>query len=175
MTSSCPPNSFILESLQSADSNALGAQLHRYGGLQPAGAFAQPLGTRRLRASTAHALLYDQTHDNPSPMERHSLFDFLPRAGLVAMGCCATGSVRGYDELVPHHINVVTEERLYSTWAEASQSSNAENPASGNTGIVCAKGVLNRLHQWMAAERYIETFVDQVCCHFPSNAYSFLI
>lgn len=44
------------------------------------------------------------------------LLDALSNAALVAAAACGIGSVRGYDELVPQTLNVVTEKRLYSIY-----------------------------------------------------------
>ena len=53
------------------------------------------------------------THDNETPNQRRTAEDTLPNAVIVAMSNCAIGSVKGYDEIVPELLNVVTETRKY--------------------------------------------------------------
>lgn len=83
------------------------------------------------------------------------MFDLLPSTALVNMACCASGSNRGYDELVPHHIHVVDETRQYAEW------SNDESLTLGNVryvnekfGIIAAKRALNELHFKLGAEGF---------------------
>jgi glycogen debranching enzyme len=128
----------------------LGRLVYKYGGT-PVASFMMP---PKLRPTTAHAIFYDVTHDNePGHILTRSVYDALPNSALVSIASCASGSTRGYDELVPHKIDVVFEKRLYKKWS-------AEEDF--DKGIIRAKAILNDLHQKLAEEGYSEIFVDQV-------------
>jgi len=141
----------IREAQQAWDSHEVGRLVHRFGGL-PVGSFTQSQH-RPLVPGMAHALLFDQTHDNPSPLEKRSVFDLLPAAALVSLASCGSGSNRGYDEIVPHHIHVVNENRTYAQFDEE---------VSAATGIIRARRALNELHYRLASEGFCEVYVDQM-------------
>ncbi|KAJ3105154.1 hypothetical protein HDU97_008436 [Phlyctochytrium planicorne] len=101
-----------------------------------------------VRGSSPHALFMDCTHDNETPHQKRTAEDTLPTAALVAMSNCAVGSVKGFDELVPELLNVVTETRKYRL-------------ADSYEGIIPAKSVLLHLHTKMAREGYNEIHVHQ--------------
>lgn len=117
-------NSLIREAMSPWDPAELAKNLVEYGG--------QPLGTPHVRCehwtatappheeqgivssrSTPHALYMDCTHDNETPSQKRTVYDALPNAAAVAMCSAAIGSVRGYDELVPKHLNIVDGTRYY--------------------------------------------------------------
>jgi len=143
--------SLIRESLAAWDSHELGRMVHKYGG-RPVGSFKWPSSTAPLAPGTAHALFIDWTHDNPSPVEKRTVKDMLPSAGLVNMAACSVGSNRGYDELVPHHIHVVSEKRPYASLSSIGQ----------NSGMIQARYELSCLHKRLAREGFTEVFVDQL-------------
>ncbi|XP_022695874.1 glycogen debranching enzyme-like isoform X2 [Varroa jacobsoni] len=137
-------NALIREALQAHNSHELGRLVHRFGGI--------PVGVAPLMPSVVHAILIDMTHDNPSPYEKRSVYDFLPSAALVSMASCATGSSRGYDELVPHHIHVVSEAREFAGFSQLPPEA----------GIIAAKRLLNEMHYRLAIEDFVEVYVDQL-------------
>lgn len=91
--------------------------------------------------------MFDLTHDNESPLFKRSAEDALSTGTLVTFMCSAIGSVKGFDDLYPKHLNIVSENRKYEVGTE--------------NGIGSIKRVLNHLHAEMMIEGFNEGHVHQ--------------
>ncbi|KAK5982124.1 hypothetical protein GCK32_003796 [Trichostrongylus colubriformis] len=145
-------SSLVREAQSAHDSHEQGRLVYKFGG-DVVGAMMQQ-SLRHAPANVAHAMFLDQSHDNPCPIQTRSVYDLLPTAAMVSMASCAVGSVRGYDELVPHQIHVVDEKRPYAKWGHGE--------TTAHTGIVEARRILNELHLSLARANYSQVFVDQM-------------
>ena len=143
-------NLLIRESLVASSPHSLGGLIYTFGGRSIGSLFHQK--TLPSLGDTPLAIFYDVTHDNPTIIDKHSVFDVVPTTALIAMTACPTGSCRGYDELVPHMVHVVQEKRKYSFYKEEGM----------NYGVFKIKRELNRLHASMIAEGYTEIYVHNV-------------
>ncbi|XP_030351608.1 glycogen debranching enzyme isoform X2 [Strigops habroptila] len=114
-----------------------------------------------ITAKYFHGVRLDNCHSTPIHVAEHrSAYDALPSAMIVSMACCATGSTKGYDELVPHQISVVSEERFYAKWNPAAHLASGE--VNFQTGILAGRLAMNRLHQELGAKGFNQVYVDQV-------------
>jgi glycogen debranching enzyme len=139
--------SLIREAMSANDSWELGRLCHRHGGNAVAAIIPRyPLA---LRPCLPGALFMDCTHDNQTPSQKRTPEDCLPNSAIVSMAVSAVGSVRGYDELIYKHIDVVRETRQYPVLNDASN------------GIAAVKCLLNKLHQQLALDGYGELHVHQ--------------
>lgn len=120
----------------------------------------RPCTITPLQGSIPHALLFDLTHDNESPLHKRSAEDALSTGALVTFSHCAVGSNKGFDDLYPKLLDLVGDNRRY------------EVSSSEDTGIGRMKRLLNHLHAEMMIEGYSEGHVHQeneVWCQPWSN------
>ncbi|KAH7914817.1 glycoside hydrolase family 13 protein [Hygrophoropsis aurantiaca] len=162
-------NSLVREAGNAWDPKEFSRILHRFGLGKPIGSMDKaclttvdelppPFGKGPIRpciiiphnGSIPHALLYDLTHDNESYLHKRSAEDALSTAGLVTFAYCAIGSVKGFDDLYPALLNLVSEERKYQI-----------SDLGQNSGIARAKRVLNGLRREMVLGGYEEGHVHQ--------------
>lgn len=107
---------------------------------------AQPATVTPLRGSSPHALFMDLTHDNETPSHKRTAEDAITMGALVAFSWSAIGSTRGFDDLYPNLLDVVTEKRKY----------NVVEKIDDKSGIAAVKRVFNHLHTEMVHENYQE-------------------
>lgn len=103
-----------------------------------------------LAGSSPHALFMDVTHDNETPTKKRTPEDAITMAALVAFSWSAIGSNKGFDELYPEQLNVVSETRRYDSTDKDKER-----------GIAGVKRVFNHLHQEMVLDGYSEGHVHQ--------------
>jgi hypothetical protein len=71
---------------------------------------------RILKPRRPNEILYDCTHDNPSPVEKFKTGRIaLSHLGVISMSDITIASTWGYDQLLPRNISVISEKKLYST------------------------------------------------------------
>lgn len=109
----------------------------------------RPCNVTPLSGSAPHAVFYDVTHDNETPHDKRTAEDALSTGALVTFTKAALGSNKGFDDLYPKLLNLVTDSRMY------------EVNTSGEGGIGKVKRVLNHLHTEMLEGGYIEGHVHE--------------
>ena len=103
-----------------------------------------------IKGSLPHALFYDLTHDNETPLDKRSAEDALSNGALATFSYSAIGSVKGFDDLYPKLLDLVGEKRRYEV-----------SGLGEGSGIARVKRVLNELHLEMVLEGYTEGHVHE--------------
>ena len=160
-------NSLVREGMQAGNTAELGRTVHIYGG-RPVGSFNANIGPSYLVPSKPHGILMDCTHDNEVPAQKRTVYDTLPNAALACMAACAVGSTRGYDEIIPKNVDVVSDERFYKDWNDGSKKVNPRSTVDIHSGIFRSKRILNDLHRMMGEDNYSHLYLD----HFDTNVIS---
>lgn len=154
----------IREAMQAWNPAELGRLVHRHGG-RPIGSFdihlvgskgqneAENEEVRYIPATSVHALFMDCTHDNEMPAQKRDARDTLANTALVSMCASATGSVAGYDEIYPKHVDVVHETRQYFS------PYSGEERLEDTEGVGKVMKIMNDLHTRMAVHGYDETHI----------------
>ncbi|BFZ57850.1 bifunctional 4-alpha-glucanotransferase/amylo-alpha-1,6-glucosidase [Savitreella phatthalungensis] len=145
-------SALIREAMQCNSTGELSRLVHIHGG-RPVGSInatdVPQLDERGekvvlVQSSPLGALFMDCTHDNETPNQKRCAEDTLPNAALVAFSGSSVGSVMGYDEVYPHILDIVAEDRHYS--------------AEPN-GICDVRGQLNTIHTDLGSNGYSEMHV----------------
>ena len=69
---------------------------------------------KRLTPQKPRDVIYDCTHDNPSPLDKFGTRRLaLPQIGLLSMANIIIATTWGFDQLFARNFSVVTEDRLY--------------------------------------------------------------
>ena len=110
---------------------------------------SRPCTVTPLQGSAPHAVFYDVTHDNETPHDKRTAEDALSTGALVTFTKAAVGSNKGFDDLYPKLLDLVTDDRSY------------EIHADGGEGIGKVKRVLNHLHTEMLEGGYTEGHVHE--------------
>ena len=141
-------SALIREAMQVSSVKELGHLVHTLSD-HPVGSFiSRQEREAQCLPSQLSAIFFDCTHDNQTP----SGTETLGIAALVAMTQCAIGSTRGYDQLVPKTLSVITESRPYLPPPGSIEALQQFN------GFVAVKRMLNSLHCWMARENFHEVY-----------------
>lgn len=128
------------------------------------GGAPRPCVVTPVSGSSPHAVFYDVTHDNETPLDKRTAEDALSTGALVTFTKAALGSNKSFDDLYPKLLNLVTDNRLY----------NVDPTGAGGIGRV--KRILNHLHTEMLEGGYSEGHVheegevsDLVKCELTSS------
>lgn len=162
-------NSLVREAYNGNDNKEFSRLLYRYGVGKPVGSMdaaclsspgelaclygeapPRPCIITPLQGSAPHAVFYDVTHDNQSPADKRTAEDALSTGALVTFTKAALGSNKGFDDLYPKILDLVTDTRMY----------NVSGP-DDKQGIGRVKRILNHLHLEMMTQGYEEGHVHE--------------